>query len=280
MKDGSDVTTACSNDGRTLLSVPSTLDNGFLESGSLGLQKDCDAASSSPEATNTWGDFESFNEFTPQADQLVYEDGAIEEDILVTTIAEGDCGTNQTHREGQWNAFNLGNENRQECERIFRLGFPAVPVEDTNDDVKSLEELMSNEENLSQLIKTRLWLEGDLSCISGDGMSTKSGCEWQNSKGCRDLMTLLGSTTENSSNNGGKADDALTDITGYFNESTPPGSNKYLIQTKLDIAPGSKSAYISSYQLVLKKSSDVSVPFLTFSGKKSFFSANQLRFNF
>ncbi|XP_069806634.1 LOW QUALITY PROTEIN: uncharacterized protein CLBA1 [Dendropsophus ebraccatus] len=284
MKDGSDVIAGCSDDG-SCLPVPSPLDNDFIEngpSGSLGPHKDCDTDKAPCEATNTWGDFESFNEFTPPSEQLLYEDEPLDEKSLVKTVPDGMGCTDQTDGEEQWDAFNLGNENRQECERIFRLSFPVVPVEDTNEDVKSLAELLvsSEEENLSKLIKTRLWLEGDPSWQSGDGMSTKPGCDWQNSKGCRDLIGLLGSNSEKSSVDGGKPDDALKDIEQlYVNESNPPGGNKYLIQTKLDVAPGSKTGHIFTYQLVLKSPSDVSLPFLTFS-KKSLFSANQLRFNF
>lgn len=287
MKDASDGITGCSDVGKTFSPVP--MDNVCLENGpggSLGLDKDCDADKSSPETTNTWGDFESFTEFTPQSEQLLCEDGSLDENTFVTTIPDdGEGCTDQTDGEPQWDAFNLGNESRQECERIFRLSFPAVPVEDPNEDVKSLEELLmsSDEQNLSKLIKTRLWLECEPLWQSADGTSTKSACEWPHSKGCRDLMMLLGPTAENSSADGGKTDDALTDIPQLtVNESiAPPAGNKYLIQTKLDVAPGSKSGHIFSYQLVLKKSqNDLSLPFLTFTGKKSFFSTNQLRFNF
>ncbi|XP_075699652.1 uncharacterized protein CLBA1-like [Rhinoderma darwinii] len=273
MKDGSEVITGCNDDGKTL-PVPSTMDRVCSENGpggSLGLNKDCDEE----KTTNTWGDFESFNEFTPQSEQILYEDGPLHGD--------GEDCTDQTDGD-QWDAFNLGNENRQECERIFRSSFPAVPIEDTNPDVKSLQELLtsSDEENMAKLIKTRLWLECDPSGQRGDGWSTKSGCEWQNSKGCKDLVLMLGSAAEKSSEDRRKTNDALTDIEQrYCNESTPPAGNKYLIQTKLDVASGSKNGHTFSYQLVLKQSpSDVSLPFLTFLGKRSFFSSNQLRFNF
>ncbi|XP_040268726.1 uncharacterized protein CLBA1-like [Bufo bufo] len=270
MKDGSDGITGCRDDGET-----STTDNVRSENGPggpLGLHKDPD--DSSPEAVNSWGDFESFNEFTPQSEQLHYKNGPLDESLFVAAMPDGEDCADQTDGDDQWDAFNLGNENRQECERIFRLSFPAVPVEDTNEDVKSLAELLtSSNENMSNLIRTRLWLECDPSWQTGDGKSTKSGCEWQNTKGCRDLTMLLGSTPENSSVDRGKSEDALTDTEQFYvNESTPPAGNKYLIQTKLDVAPGSTSGHIFSYQLVLKKSqSDAPLPFLTFSGKRSFF---------
>ncbi|XP_073426637.1 uncharacterized protein CLBA1-like isoform X2 [Dendrobates tinctorius] len=276
MKDGSDVITGCSVDGKTLLPVPSVCsENG--PSGSLGLYKDCKADTFSPGATNTWGDFESFNAFTPGTDQLIYENGPLDENIH-----DGEGYPDPTDEESQWDAFNLGNENRQECERIFRLSFPAVPVEGESEDVKSLQALLTSatEENLSKLIKTRLWLECDPSGQSIDG--AKSGCEWLKSKGCRDLMTLLGTTADNSSVDGEKTEKAFTEIEQFHvDESVPPADNKHLIQTKLDVAPGSKSGHIFSYQLVLKKSqNELSLPFLAFTGKKSFFTASQLRFNF
>ncbi|XP_073426615.1 uncharacterized protein CLBA1-like isoform X1 [Dendrobates tinctorius] len=303
MKDGSDVITGCSVDGKTLLPVPSVCsENG--PSGSLGLYKDCKADTFSPGATNTWGDFESFNAFTPGTDQLIYENGPLDENIH-----DGEGYPDPTDEESQWDAFNLGNENRQECERIFRLSFPAVPVEGESEDVKSLQALLTSatEENLSKLIKTRLCflmnrrgfnplmtsiclrykrisssyrLECDPSGQSIDG--AKSGCEWLKSKGCRDLMTLLGTTADNSSVDGEKTEKAFTEIEQFHvDESVPPADNKHLIQTKLDVAPGSKSGHIFSYQLVLKKSqNELSLPFLAFTGKKSFFTASQLRFNF
>ncbi|XP_069590253.1 uncharacterized protein CLBA1 [Ranitomeya imitator] len=278
MKNGSDVITGCNDNGKTFLPVPSVCSEKG-PSGSLDLHKDCKADKFSPEVTNTWGDFESFNEFTPGSDQIIYENGPLDENIH-----DGEGYPDPTDEESQWDAFNLGNENRQECERIFRLSFPAVPVEETSEDVKSLQSLLTSatEENLSKLIKTRLWLECDPSGQSIDGACAKSGCEWPKSKGCRDLMMLLGTTADNSSVDGEKTETTFTDTKHLqVNESVPPAGSKHLIQTKLDVAPGSKSGHIFSYQLVLKKSqSELSLPFLAFTGKKSFFSASHLRFNF
>ncbi|KAG8561241.1 hypothetical protein GDO81_015300 [Engystomops pustulosus] len=282
MKDGSGVINECGTDEDTLLPVQFTTGSENRPGGAIALHKDCDVDKSSPEVTSTWGDFESFTEFTPQPEQLLHENEALDENVVLPTIPDGGDYTDQTEGEAQWDAFNLGNENRQECERIFRLSFPAIAVGGTQEEVKSLEALLtsSDEENISHLIKTRLWLECDSTWQNSDG--TKSGSEWQNSKGCTDLMMLLGLPDKNSSDDGGKTNDALIGKEHFtVNKSTPPAGNKCLIQTKLDVGSGCKSGHIFSYQLVLKKSqTDVSLPFLTFSGKKSFFSANQLRFNF
>ncbi|KAG9481239.1 hypothetical protein GDO78_010460 [Eleutherodactylus coqui] len=161
MKDSSDVITGCRDDGKSL-TVPFVTDNVCLENGPIGpldLHTDWNADKCPHETSNTWGDFESFNDFTTHSEQLHYENGPLDENIFATAIPDEEGCTDQTDGEAHWDAFNLGNENRQECERIFRLSFPAIPVEDTNEDVKNLETLLtsSNEENLSKLIKTRLW---------------------------------------------------------------------------------------------------------------------------
>ncbi|XP_075047963.1 uncharacterized protein CLBA1 [Mixophyes fleayi] len=291
MKDGSDVTIGCNSDGKaqTLLHVPSSMDNiclGDEPVRSQNLHEDLDTNKGSPETTGTWGDFESFNEFTPQSEQFYYADEPLRLDVPDTTASMAEDCTEETDGQAQWDAFNLENVNTEGCEHIFRLSFPVVPVSETNQDVKSLSTMMtsSNEEHLSKLIKTRLWLDYDHSQQGGDATFGKSGCDWQNCKGYRDLLLLLGTTAENISDNGEITSDAVTatDIAQFHvNESMPPAGKRCLIQTKLDVSPGSKQGHIFSYQLFLNKSTiDAPLPFLNFSAKKSFFSTNHLRFNF
>ncbi|XP_063802597.1 uncharacterized protein CLBA1-like [Pseudophryne corroboree] len=292
MKDGSDATAVCNSGGKTetVLHVPSSMDNVCLRDEPITSQCPYDDVNTDkllPESTSTWGDFESFNEFTPQSEQFYYADESFCLDSFDTMTLTGEDYTETTDGQAKWDAFNLENvlQSTEGCESIFKMSFPAMPVSETSEDVTNLSTLMtsSNEEHLCKLIRTRLWLDCDHSQQGGDILPVKSGWDWPNSKGCRDLRLLLGTGAENFSDNGEETSDGvmITNIERFSTgDSMPPAGNRCLIQTKLDVVPGSKQGHIFSYQLFLKKSTDVPLPFLTFSGKKSFFSTNQLRFNF
>ncbi|KAM5129736.1 uncharacterized protein CLBA1 isoform 1-T3 [Mantella aurantiaca] len=290
MKDVSDII-GCSGDAENnALPVLPSLDNACLEEKpirSAARCEDCGTSRALPEFSNTWGDFEGFNEFTPQSEQFYYADEALQLNSYTNSISDGGPCTEQTEVEDEWNAFDEEeDELTLDCEQIFRLSFPSPSVEETSEEVKSLDTLLastSNGENVvSQLLRPHLWLDCDQSENAGDVWSGNPRCYWQSSKGCRDLMSLLCVSAENKSVNGDAG--VLTDVDvgqSQVNETFYPIANKSLIQTKLDVAPGSKQGQIFSYQLFLKKpSADVPMSFLSFSGKKSFFSTSQMRFNF
>ncbi|XP_072285213.1 uncharacterized protein CLBA1 [Pyxicephalus adspersus] len=287
MKDGSDNIIELTGDPESeALDILPSLDNVCLEEkpvGSTSHCEQCDTSKAQPEFTNTWGDFEGFNEFTPQSEQFNYADEELQFNCFTSSMSDGGHCTEQTDIQDEWDAFSAeDNEPTQDFEQIIKLSFPAPSVEETSEDVRSLEALLSstsNKENVvSQLLKSRLWYECDRSEKAEDVLTCNPRGNWPKSKGCQDLMALLCISAENTSNRG-----VLTDFDvdqAQVNE-TYPKAKKYLIQTKLDVAPGSKQGHIFSYQLFLKKpSSDVPMSFLTFSGKKSFFSTNQMHLNF
>ncbi|XP_040189571.1 uncharacterized protein CLBA1 isoform X2 [Rana temporaria] len=254
MKDVSDGIIGFTGDAenKTLPVLP-CLDNVCPEEkpvGSTSHYEECDTSRALPEVSNTWGDFEGFDEFTPQSEQFYYADEALQLNSFTTFTSNGDCCTEQTEVQDEWDAFNEEDGHTQDCEQILALSFPAPSVEQTSEDVKSLDALLestSNGENVaSQLLKSCLWLDCERSEKAGDVLPGNPGLDWQKAKACQDLMSQLCISAEN-----------------------------------LDVAPGSKQGQIFSYQLFLKKpSADVPLSFLTFSGKKSFFSTNQMRFNF
>ncbi|XP_040189569.1 uncharacterized protein CLBA1 isoform X1 [Rana temporaria] len=289
MKDVSDGIIGFTGDAenKTLPVLP-CLDNVCPEEkpvGSTSHYEECDTSRALPEVSNTWGDFEGFDEFTPQSEQFYYADEALQLNSFTTFTSNGDCCTEQTEVQDEWDAFNEEDGHTQDCEQILALSFPAPSVEQTSEDVKSLDALLestSNGENVaSQLLKSCLWLDCERSEKAGDVLPGNPGLDWQKAKACQDLMSQLCISAENTSV---EKDEVLTDFDVeqlHFNETLHPIANKSLIQTKLDVAPGSKQGQIFSYQLFLKKpSADVPLSFLTFSGKKSFFSTNQMRFNF
>ncbi|XP_018411574.1 PREDICTED: LOW QUALITY PROTEIN: uncharacterized protein C14orf79 homolog [Nanorana parkeri] len=282
MKDVSDSSIGCSGDAedKPLPVLPSS-DNVCLEETPLRSSshcEECDTSRALPEFSNTWGDFEGFEEFTPQSEQFYYADEALQLDSFTSSTSDGEHCTEQADVQDEWDPFNEEDkEHTQDCEQIFKLSFPVPSVEETSEDVKSLDTLLASTSNgdnvVSQLLKSRLWLDGDRS--EKDILPGNPRCDWRNSKGCRDLMSLLCISAENTSAKGDEIAKDLTDLGETLHTNTS------LIQTKLDVAPGCKQGRIFSYQLFLKKpSADVPISFLTFSGKKSFFSTNQMRFNF
>ncbi|XP_053331385.1 uncharacterized protein CLBA1 [Spea bombifrons] len=244
-----------------------------------------------PEVPSTWGDFESFSECNPQSEDFYYSDdvqaGPSQQDSPSTNghlsaPSNGDGLSEQTGRE----SFLLPEGDTEVFKNIFRDSFPDAPVSHCKEDVKSLHQLLvpSPEERCDgESIKTRLWP----SCIGLDQVdnisAAKPAYDWKNSHGCKNLLDLL--QVDCSEKPLEDEDRPLDDITCsemFSGDGTlsPPGS-KALIQTKLHVAPGSKHGHIFSYELFLKKSpADVTLPFLTFNGKKSFFNTNLLRLNF
>ncbi|XP_068110359.1 uncharacterized protein CLBA1 [Hyperolius riggenbachi] len=282
MKNGSDAITACSGNEDNENGLPAAPDvvlvcgeETFMSSAS---QHDkSDDHQKLPDVPHTWGDFEGFSELTPQSDEFYYEDEELQFDSSTTTTSNTEHCTEQPDVQDGWEAFTDEVGNAQECERIFKLSFPDPPIEETDDNVNDLDALLMSDENaVSRLIKTRLWLD----CNQSEDCPA---CDWPNSKGCRDLMSLLGVSAEHTGSNNKEITGVLTDPgmeRSQVNEAPFSTGNKSLIQTKLDVVPGSKHGHIFSYQLFLKKpSADTALPFFSFSGRKSFFSTNQTPFN-
>lgn len=283
MKDVSEGSIRLTDDvqNKTLPALPD-LDKVCPEKhvGSTSHCQECDTSQALPEVSNTWGDFEGFDEFTPQSEQFYYADEVLQLNSFTTFTSNGDCCTEHTEVQDEWDAFNKEVGHAQDCEQIFALSFPAPSVEETSEDVKSLDALLASygENVVSRLLKSHLWYDSERSEKAKDVLLGNPGLDWQKAKACQDLLSLLCISADN------KSDDKDEDFDVeqlHFNETLHPIANKSLIQTKLDVAPGSKQGQIFSYQLFLKKpSADVPLSFLAFSGKKGLFSTSPMRFNF
>lgn len=110
MKDVSDGIIGFTGDAenKTLPVLP-CLDNVCLEEkpvGSTSHYEECDTSRALPEVSNTWGDFEGFDEFTPQSEQFYYADEALQLNSFTTFTSNGDCCTEQTEVQDEWDAFN------------------------------------------------------------------------------------------------------------------------------------------------------------------------------
>ncbi|KAM8921367.1 uncharacterized protein CLBA1-like [Pelodytes ibericus] len=248
-----------------------------------------------PESNSTWGDFESFSEFTPQTEQFHYTNeelsGVLQSDSTVmpshlnTAFQEDDFSELIECHTGPQGC--LAEDSTSTFEDIFKASFPSMPVNHSDEDVQSLRQLMaaSNDKSADETIQTQLWPASINLERVGEVSADKPGCEWEQSRGYRNLLHVLGVEASGHSLVDGNQtlNNLICNDSEMWNEnrSVNPTGNRALIQTKLHVAPDSKQGHIFSYQLFLKKApAEITLPFLTFYGKKSFFNTNFLRLNF
>ncbi|CAH2328667.1 Hypothetical predicted protein [Pelobates cultripes] len=243
--------------------------------------------------SSTWGDFEGFSEFTPQSETFCYA----EEDLSGELQCNGTSPT--AHFTKTFKDENLsgpfechtGLDRRllegdtKDFENIFRDSFPELPVDQTNDDVESLDQLLFSLKETcvdKKVIQSPLrppWFNWER---VGEMLAPTPGCKWMTSEACSNLLDVLGIDV---SKKPSETKDQITDdLIGHktINGGTMHTvSNKALIKTKLHVAPDSKDGHLFSYHLFLKNSpTDLNLPFLTFYGKKSFFNTNILSLDF
>ncbi|XP_053553204.1 uncharacterized protein CLBA1 isoform X2 [Bombina bombina] len=249
---------------------------------STELYEDWNPKQALPELSSTWGDFESFNGFTPDYEEFPYPDEELSDTIKYSSF----------HTQNVLKSYKEAENCRQNdpysklkmtcpaavgadvCEHVLRTCFPAVPVEPSSDDVRSLHNCLklTNEENfVNELMKMNFWPD----CASTETRDAPPPrYHWKDSLSCRNLMLLFGI---DASHKCPEESDVISDGTEQNSASVPwrSDANPTLIQTK--ISPNSKQGHIFSYELFLKKTTPaVTLPFLAFAGKKSFFSAQTI----
>ncbi|KAM4662490.1 uncharacterized protein CLBA1 [Discoglossus pictus] len=224
-----------------------------------------------PESSSTWGDFESFNELSPDSEQFYYPEeeftdtfnsGSSECNSSTTSEGAG-CCEHPPHTE--WDTLIPAAGDINLFENIFKKSFPEIPVDNSPEDVNSLHGTLAHEESAAgQFMNLH---------IRSDRALTR--CDWASSVSCRNLTLVCGMDPAQKPSEA----DLIKDTEHPGNEAWNPPGNTTLIQTKLHTFPHSKQGHIFSYQFFLKKSAP-EVPFLSFTGKKSFFNTNQFGFNF
>lgn len=240
--------------------------------------------------TSTWGDFESFTESTPQSEIFCYSaeemSGALQDISSATTshstktFKDVDSAVASEFHVG-WEHLLL-EEDPKAFQSLFRDSFPDIPVDQCNEDVESLQQLIVSSNKActdDDLIQTKPWPTFFSWERFREMSASEPACEWMKSESCTNLLTLLGVDASNKSSR----DNLICNDseTPNGNRTMQPAGNKALIQTKLHVAPDSKDGQLFSYHLFLKKSpADLTLPFLTFYGKKSFFNTNHLRLDF
>uniref|UniRef100_A0A8C5WHX2 Aftiphilin clathrin-binding box domain-containing protein n=1 Tax=Leptobrachium leishanense TaxID=445787 RepID=A0A8C5WHX2_9ANUR len=207
---------------------------------------------------NSWGDFESFSEFTPQSEGFCYsaeeESGAPQDNSSDTTSHSMKTYNGVDAAEASESHLGLErlllDEDTQAFQSIFRDSFPDVPVDQCSEDVESLKQLMvSSKKDCAddELILMQPWPTFFKPESFTDASVAKPGCDWMKFESCANLLNLLGVDASN----------------------------------KLHVAPDSKEGRLFSYHIFGKTSpADLPLTFLTFYGKKSFFKTNLLRLDF
>lgn len=108
MKDVSDKIIGCTDDAGNK-TLPG-LDNVCLEEKPIiraaSHCEECDTSRALPEVFNTWGDFEGFDEFTPQSEQFYYADDVLQLNAVTKFSSDGGHCTEQTDGQDEWDAFN------------------------------------------------------------------------------------------------------------------------------------------------------------------------------
>ncbi|KAE8586896.1 hypothetical protein XENTR_v10021791 [Xenopus tropicalis] len=245
------------------------------------------------ELSGTWGDFESFSDFPPESEIFYYKEEELHEsarhhlDECYTATSKEAVSSEQTDFHTTWDTLIPTPEDSKVFEEVFRISFPDIPIEPCTDEIKTLQNpLASLNGHIS--IGNLLNMHFRADCHSLDSLEDSSGTahrlDWKNSQGCKNLLLPLGvdsSETYPVDNNQAKGDSISDNEFFSGNEPSRANGSKALIQTKLHVAPDSRQGSIFSYQFFVKTSAtDTTLPFLTVSEKKSFFSTNHLRFNF
>ncbi|KAG8449331.1 hypothetical protein GDO86_016109 [Hymenochirus boettgeri] len=242
------------------------------------LCQDCWENKSQQEISGAWGEFEGFSEFASESEIFYYKEeleDAIKHDIVKcdqTSSTQG-FGPDQLDQ-SEWSTLIQLPEDINEYRQAFSLHFPDIQVEKCTDEIKSLQSplIASNSEiNIGEFINIQLRADWD-SLEKDDADSTVHRFDWNKSMGCRNLLMMLGVDSPEKCVDGNQRNEECSLAKNEqlsMNEISHSTGNKALIQTK--VAPDSRQGSIFSYQLFLKTESHPVLPFLTFSGKKSFF---------
>ncbi|KAJ1107990.1 hypothetical protein NDU88_005375 [Pleurodeles waltl] len=265
--------------------------------------ENCQEEKKVTECTSSWGDFEGFGESMAKSESFNCTlealrnnsksknfQGDIPHDELHCSTSCNTCDLSQIL---ELNATTAGSspadspiEDRKDYANIFKLSFPAIPFQETQENVKGFEQLLkANEEDneIAKVIKTQLGMNFSNVWRMVHDARISTGLEYS----CRESRkSLLLALAVDSSEKDATAElDRITESSNIIEDLVPPpkmdgfkaDASKALIQTKLLVPPDSKHGQGFSYQLYLKRApSNANVPAQTFSGKKSIFSINNL----
>ncbi|XP_078516416.1 uncharacterized protein CLBA1 [Lissotriton helveticus] len=275
-----------------------------LEGTVVGLQPFDDEQENSPqenkvtEYTSSWGDFEGFGESMAKSESFNCTLEALRSNTKSKNL-QGDipcselhcstscdsCDSSQTLEQNVESAESLpaGSpiEDRKDYANIFKSSFPAIPIQEPPEDVKSFKQLLeeNEEENeLAKVIKTHLGKDCSNVWRMVHDAKISPGLEYSCRESLNNLLQALG--VDSREKDATAELDPITESSNIIKDLVPPpklkaDASKTLIQTKLLVPQDSKHGQGFSYQLFLKRAPS-NVPAINFSGKKSIFAINNL----
>lgn len=266
-------------------------------------QENCQEGNKVTENTSSWGDFEGFGESMAKSESFnctlealrsnsTYKNlqGDIPCGKLHCSTSCDNCDSSQTIKQNVKSADSLpaGSpiQDRKDYANIFKSSFPAIPIQEPLENVKSFKQLLKDNEKdneLAKVIKTQLGMDFSNVWRMVHDAKVSPGLEYSCRESRNNLLQALG--VDSREKDATAELDRITESSNIIEDLVPPpkldgfkaDASKALIQTKLLVPPDSKHGQGFSYQLYLKRPpSNANVSAITFSGKKSIFTINNL----
>ncbi|XP_031212842.1 uncharacterized protein CLBA1 [Mastomys coucha] len=232
------------------------------------------------ELSGGWGEFEGFRESSDKFSQSFELLGRAPEcQPLRTPSLPKEGGSCQVQQGGPWvtgTAAGPSSESILNYEKIFRLAFQEIPVDQATEDVCSLDRVLeiSNEETASvpRLCSEsrKLWR-----ALQNTDTVSASRCLWSESHCRENLLPVLGVDAARKSPSGGQGHvlegsdfrkpEELLAVSGFHLHHC-----KALIQTKLSGTSGSRQGSLITYSLFLKTPLHGNGRYITIPQKKIF----------
>nr|XP_014709906.2 uncharacterized protein CLBA1 isoform X2 [Equus asinus] len=244
------------------------------------------------EHSGAWGEFEGFRESSAKSEQFSQSFGLPErptEPLLPRTpSAQKERGSRQPHRGGPrvtGTATVPPSEPIFNYENIFRFAFQEVPVQQTTEDVSTLDlflEISSEEKpGLGSVHKLcsesrKLWR-----ALQNTDTTLTSQCLWSESRCQENFFLVLGIDAAQKSLSRGQGHTAEGPD---LKEPGDPSAHSFrlhrcraLIQTKLSGTPGGRQGSLITYSLFLKTPFHGNTQHITFPRKKKMFPPRNLK---
>ncbi|XP_006032230.1 uncharacterized protein CLBA1 [Alligator sinensis] len=251
------------------------------------------------ELSGSWGDFEGFSESLCKSDSfnhtfevLVKSTEATKTDV---DLSEEYCSSSLGHPCSKLSVHNQReapssslNEAKHCYEDIFKLGFPEIPVPQSTESIRSLDQVINTKDEdagLPELLKKQLCIDsGNIWRTFRSTDNTPSLRYSWNTSHCQDIfLSVLGIDASEKDHSEGSKDDVFEDSNVKENEDLKVDgfsfSNcKALIQTKLSVSPDSRRGQLFTYNLFLKRTpSSGNMQYITVPKKKRIFTTHNLK---
>ncbi|KAM6166936.1 uncharacterized protein CLBA1 [Erethizon dorsatum] len=272
------------------------LDGKASNCGGEGLPS-CTAGSADPgELSGVWGEFEGFQESSAKFEQFLQSPELLQRPVEPqqwrAPPAPREHGSQQPHQGGLWvteTAVDPSSEPVVSYENIFRFAFQEITVEQTTEDISTLDHFLeaNKEENpgLSSVHRLcsesrKLWRN-----LQNTNARSISQCLWSESRCQENLFLVLGVDAAQKISSGSqghilqgpslKEPEELLAVSNFRLHHC-----KALIQTKPSGTPGSRQGSLITYNLFLKTPLHGNGRYITIPQRKKIFAPRNLKMAF